>query len=79
MKKRKLAAKTIEESGLPELLTRLELSLPRVLDRASVDKALLELATRLNSVGSECPTRTGRAVPPRRRRQNVVESLSLFP
>jgi hypothetical protein len=79
MKKRKLAAKTAEESSLPELLSRLELALPEVLDRASVDKALSELSTRLSSIGNEWPARAGRPAPSRRRRKNVVESLSLFP
>jgi hypothetical protein len=79
MKKRKLATKTAGESSLPELLNRLELALPRVLDRASVDKALSELSTRLGSVGNERPARAGRPAPSRCRRKNVVESLSLFP
>jgi hypothetical protein len=42
----KLVAKTTEEASLPELLNRLELALPEILDRAPVDKALVDLTNR---------------------------------
>jgi hypothetical protein len=78
MQKPKLVAKTTEEASLPELLNRLELALPEILDRASVDKALVDPTNRLSSVDGKRPTRTGRPAPALRRHQIVVESLSLF-
>jgi hypothetical protein len=78
MQKPKLVAKMTEEASLPELLNRLELALPEILDRASVDKALVDLTNRLSSVDGKRPTRTGRPAPARRRHQIVVESFSLF-
>jgi hypothetical protein len=75
----KLVAKTTEEASLPELLNRLELALPEILDRAPVDKALVDLTNRLSSVDGKRPARTGRAAPARHWHQIVVESFSLFP
>jgi hypothetical protein len=48
MQKPKLVAKTTEEASLPESLNRLELTLPESLDRAPVDKALVDLTDRLS-------------------------------
>lgn len=81
MKKRKLAAKTTEESSLPELQNRLERASPGVVDRPSVDKALLELITRLSSVANECTrrnwsTRASAASAPQCRRVPIAVSMS---
>jgi hypothetical protein len=63
---------------LPELLDRLELALTGIPARASVCKALSDLNRRVGFAGANAATGTNRTAPPRRRRQAVVESLSLF-
>ena len=55
MQKPKRVAKTTEDASLPELLNRLELALPEILERASVGKALADLTNRLNSVDGKRP------------------------
>lgn len=78
MRKRKFAAKIAGESSLPELLSRLELALAGMPDRASVCKALVDLNRVLGSVGEKAPRRASRSTHARLRRQAPVESLPLF-
>ncbi|NPT62613.1 hypothetical protein [Paraburkholderia elongata] len=78
MQKRMSVQKRGSDGSLPELLNRLELALAETPARTSVCRALLDLNRRLDSARKETPARISRFASPRRRRQPVVESLSLF-